>query len=193
MVVPAFLFAFSLAGIGASLVFPSLHVLLLFASTSAVGSLILLLAALLRSWVRGLRRSRHWIFVDGSNVMHWKGAGAEIETVREVVDRLTDLGYMPGVVFDANAGYKLRGRYLSGAAMAKLLGLSASRVFVVPKGTPADPMLLAAARDANAQIVTNDRFRDWAEIHPEVAEAGYLVRGEYRAGRLWLEVGAASH
>ena len=60
---------------------------------------------------------------------------------------------------------------------------------VVSKGTPADPTILAAARDLGAQIVTNDRFRDWAEAHPEVTEAGHLVRGGYPSGKLWLSLG----
>ena len=35
--------------------------------------------------------------------------------------------------------------------------------------------------------VTNDRFRDWADVHPEVREPGHLIRGGYRDGVLWLD------
>lgn len=62
---------------------------------------------------------------------------------------------------------------------------------VVPKGQPADGIILAVARDHHAQVVTNDRFRDWLEQHPEVADEGRLVQGGYRAGRLWLSLSRA--
>ena len=161
------------------------------AMASALASLALLLAALRRRAVRTARRTRPWIFVDGSNVMHWKGEGADIVPVVEVLARLKALGYVPGVVFDANAGYKLQGRYLHDGALAKLLGLPASQVLVAPRGTPADPLLLAAARDSRARIVTNDRFREWSATHPEVAAPGYLVRGDYRGGQLRLDLDPA--
>jgi hypothetical protein len=92
------------------------------------------------------------------------------------------------VVFDANAGHKLTGRYKHDHALGKLLGLPEARVMVVDKGTPADPTILAAARDLGARVVTNDRYRDWAETHPEVASAGHLIRGGYRDGHLWLDM-----
>ena len=137
----------------------------------------------------GLRAAPKWIVVDGSNVMHWKDGRPQIDTLREVLDRLKALGFSPGVVFDANAGYKIAGRYKHDCAFGKLLGLPESRVMVVAKGTQADLMALAAARDLGARIVTNDRFRDWAESYPEVRNQGHLIRGGYRDGVLWLEVG----
>ena len=59
---------------------------------------------------------------------------------------------------------------------------------VVNKGTPADITILAAAKDSGARIVTNDRYRDWADVHPEVREPGYLIRGGYRDGKLWFDM-----
>jgi hypothetical protein len=50
---------------------------------------------------------------------------------------------------------------------------------------------LTVARDFNAPIVTNDRYRDWADDYPEIAEPGRLIRGGYRNGTLWLESGEA--
>lgn len=132
-----------------------------------------------------------WLVVDGSNVMHWKDEVAQIATVREVVQALTARGYSPGVVFDANAGYKISGRYQDDAEIARQLGLTEDRVLVVPKGTQADPFLLSTARELGARVVTNDRFRDWTDAHPEVREPGHLMRGGYRDGKLWLEDGPA--
>ena len=57
---------------------------------------------------------------------------------------------------------------------------------VVPKGTPADPYILKAARDHRGRIVSRDQFRDWSEAHPEIATPGHLVKGGYRGGKLGL-------
>ena len=129
-----------------------------------------------------------YVVVDGSNVMHWKDNLPQIEVVRAVVDKLVAAGFAPGVVFDANAGYKLMGKYRHDYALGKLLGLPRDRVMVVDKGTPADPVILASARDLGARIVSNDRFRDWAETHPEVSVPGHVIAGGYRDGQVWLDM-----
>ena len=91
------------------------------------------------------------------------------------------------MVFDANAGWKLAGRYLHDSDLARLLGLEPRQVLVVPKGTQADSYLLETAREFGVRIVTNDRYRDWAVAHPEVLEPGFLIRGGMRDGRAWLK------
>ncbi|MEO5615918.1 MAG: hypothetical protein ABIR04_13480 [Cypionkella sp.] len=129
-----------------------------------------------------------YVVIDGSNVMHWKDNVPQIDSVRAVVDKLTAAGFAPGVVFDANAGYKLMGKYKHDYAFSKLLGLPHNRVLVVAKGTPADPVILASARELGARIVSNDRFRDWAETHPEVSVPGHVIAGGYRDGQVWLDM-----
>lgn len=129
-----------------------------------------------------------YVVVDGSNVMHWNDNVPQIDPVRAVVDKLTAAGFAPGVVFDANAGYKLMGKYKHDYALGKLLGLPGDRVMVVAKGTPADPVILASARDLGARIVSNDRFRDWAQTHPEVSIPGHLIAGGFRDGQVWLDM-----
>lgn len=151
-----------------------------------VAALALLLA--LAFFLLGRRARRQHIVVDGSNVMHWRDNTPDIATVVEVLAVLDKRGFKPGVVFDANAGWKLDGRYRDDADLARLLGLRASRVLVVPKGQPADPTILAAARGLGARIVTNDRYSNWAAAHPEVKRPGLLVRGGYRNGALWLDL-----
>ena len=40
-------------------------------------------------------------------------------------------------------------------------------------------------------MVTNDRYRDWAERFPDIRSPGFLVRGGYRKGRpSWLDLDA---
>ncbi|MGI1663224.1 NYN domain-containing protein [Palleronia sp. KMU-117] len=167
--------------------------LLLIAGPALVASLYLLVRA---------RRARpssardvppNAIVVDGSNVMYWADDTPRIETVREVVRYLVAQGFAPGVVFDANAGYLIAGRYLHDRDFARLLDLPAKHVMVVDKGTPADATILAASRDMEARVVTNDRYRDWVDQHPHLRERGVLVRGGYRDGRLWLDLEDPQH
>jgi hypothetical protein len=136
---------------------------------------------------RPARRGRP-IIVDGSNVLYWKDNTPSIDTLRDVITTLRAKGFDPGVVFDANAGYLLTGRYLHHDAIGRLFALSEENVMVVPKGTPADPTILAAARDLGAPILTNDRYRDWADKHPEIRTPGHLIRGGYRDGHLRIDL-----
>ncbi len=201
---PAILFVLSVLAL-AGTILPGYSDLVLLAGPSALASLFLIILAFFRpgrtrvdpaarvparSVFRHLFarfRPQH-IIVDGSNVMHWKDGVADITTLRIVLDRLTQLGFTPGVIFDANAGYKINGNYQHDGAMGRLLGLPADQVMVVAKGNPADPTILAAARDLGARVVSNDRFRQWTKGHPEVAKPGHLVRGGFRNGELWLDL-----
>ena len=195
MILPAILLLFcsALAGYAFLRDGPVLSDLMLLALILVLASLILLIKSAIRPRAQPPAEQdapHRWIVVDGSNVMHWMDNTPRIETVRAVVSELMLRGYSPGVVFDANAGYKLGGRYKGERELGWMVGLPQDRVFVVPKGTQADPFLLASARDLGARIVTNDRFRDWAEAHPEVHDPGHLIRGGYRDGGLWLEAAA---
>ena len=191
MIVPFVLFLASLAGVAAALAFPGLTDFILLAAPCAIASLILILRAYLARGRTDQPQKRRHIVIDGSNVMHWKDGTPQIETVRDVVQHLKSRGFTPGVVFDANAGHILTGRYQHHHGMGKLLGLPEDRVMVVDKGTPADPTILAAARDLGAKIVTNDRYKDWMETYPEARAPGHLIKGNYRAGTLWLDLADA--
>ena len=190
MIAPLLLLTASAVALALSFAVPAFSDLVLLAGPCLVASLFLLLRALFRARSRRAIAKRGWIMIDGSNVMHWKEGVPDISTVREVVEHLAGLGYTPGVVFDANAGYKMADRYLGDGALAKALGLSRKQVIVVPKGTPADPTILSACRDLQARVVSNDRFRDWGEAYPEIGQKGHLVRGGYRRGGLWLDLEA---
>jgi len=186
MFVPFLLLFISLAFTTAAASTPGYEDISLLGVLSVIASAILLLRSL-----RGTRRQRKkWIIVDGSNVMHWKSGKPDIGTVRDVVDELRGRGYTPGVVFDANAGYLLAGRYQHDKALSRQLDLPVDRVMVVPKGTPADPYILQSARDYGGRVVSRDQFRDWADAHPEITEPGHLVNGGYRKGKLWLNLEA---
>lgn len=150
--------------------------------------LVLLVLLALRLW-RWLRR-RPFAVIDGSNVMFWKTGQPALESVAEVLAALDTAGYDCGVIFDANVGYRLKGRFLHEARLRKALRLRGDRVMVVPKGTQADPYLLDFAQKMKAVIVSNDRFRDRIAGYPDLARPGRLVRGGWRNGGLWLDLPA---
>lgn len=175
-----------LSGIGTvvALTQPGLTDWVLLAGPCSLASVVLLL----KNWLKRFQKARKWAVVDGSNVMHWKDDVPSIETVREVTIALTKAGLTPGVVFDANVGYKISDRYMSDKYLASKLRLPRDRVMVAPKGTPADPLVLQAARDYQATIVTNDRFRDWADDYQDVLNDRKPIRGGYKDGMLWLSL-----
>jgi hypothetical protein len=188
MIAPAILLIASLAGIAVAFALPGWSDLILVAGPSAIASLLLLLRALPRPGGTPRPWSKH-VILDGSNVMHWQGGEPKLATVVAVLGEAMDRGMTPGVVFDANAGHLLFGRYLDDDDFARVLRMPRDRVLVVPKGTPADPTILTAARDLGARIITNDRFRDWAGDFPEVDLPGHLIPGGFRAKRAWLDLG----
>lgn len=185
MTVPAGLFLLSLAGVALALLLPGASDWLLLAGPAALASLILWLQSLGRTMAA---EALPWVILDGSNVMHWRDGTPQADTLRAVVVALERAGFTPGVVCDANVGYKLTGRHMHEGDLAAVLGLPRSQVRIVAAGQPADPVILQAARDHGVRIVTNDRFRDWAETFPEVAAPGRLIRGGFRDGQLWLEL-----
>lgn len=179
----------SLAGLFAALIVPGLADLALLAGPCLLASLWLLLRQI---WQKGRPKARTkgrkkaHVIIDGSNVMHWNNGQPALETVQAVIRALDARGLTPGVMFDANAGYKTHDHYQDDHEMARRLGLPVDRVLVVPKGVPADPYILKAARDLGASVVTNDRYRDWQADFPEVARPGFLIRGGVKDGAVWL-------
>ncbi len=193
MIVPALFLLLSVAGIAAALMLPGLSDLMLLAAPSAIACLILLASAYLRRAKTTRTAKQTYIILDGSNIMYWNGGTPQAATLREVVTHLQGRGFTPGAVFDANAGHILFGKYFHHSAMGRAIGLPEDKVMVVQKGTPADPTILAAARDLGARIVTNDRYTNWSATHPEVREPGRLIRGGYRDGQLWLDLEPVNH
>lgn len=161
---------------------------LLFAS-----SFLLLRAVLRRQTGQGTPPDlRPDFIIDGSNVMYWLDKTPQTQPLFDILSELRRRGFVVGVVFDANAGHKLWQRYRDDFYFSQHLGLSEEQVLVVPKGSPADPIILTAARNHGARIITNDRYRDWVDQFPEIATPGHLVRGGYRNGKLWLDETALS-
>lgn len=181
MLTPALLLLISLAGLVLGLTQEPWSDIVIPAGAGAVASLYILLRST-DPWYRAGKP----VIIDGSNVMFWAGVEPDLKIVRNLVKVLARKGLRPGVIFDANAGYRVSGIYMDDAVLARALRLPDDQVLVVPKGTPADQYILDAARGLHARVVTNDRYRDWEDRYPEVKAPRFLVQGGVRNGKLWI-------
>ncbi|APE44975.1 hypothetical protein BOO69_17350 [Sulfitobacter alexandrii] len=124
-------------------------------------------------------KDRKDIVIDGTNVLYWDGEAAELASLRIVVGALLDRGWAPVVFLDASSRHHLKDKSLDEQAFAKSLGLPRNRVMVCPAGTEADAFLLKYAREHDMPVVSNDRFRDRAQIAGKLR----MVRGIFANGK----------
>lgn len=122
---------------------------------------------------------RRDIAIDGTNVLYWDGEVAELASLRLVINALLKRKYAPVVFLDASSRHHLKDKNLTKRGFAEALGLPQSRVMVCPAGTEADAFLLQYARDHKLPVVSNDQFRDRAQIAGKLR----LVRGIFANGK----------
>ena len=68
--------------------------------------------------------------------MHWEDNTPHVEPLRRVVAALKAQGLDPGVVFDANAGWKLFGRYMGEREFSQIHRLAAGSGACRAEGQP---------------------------------------------------------
>lgn len=103
--------------------------------------------------------------VDGSNVAHSsEGEKARLRNIELVVARLEEDGLEPIVVVDAALRHQI-----DDAQKYEAL-IEGGEIRQAPAGTDADWFILSFARELNAYIVSNDRFRDRQEAFPDAHE-----------------------
>jgi Zc3h12a-like Ribonuclease NYN domain len=103
--------------------------------------------------------------VDGSNVAHSsEGARARLRNIELIVEKLEEEGMEPIVVADAALRHQIDEPEKYEAM------IEAGRIRQAPAGTDADYFILAFARELDASVVSNDRFRDRAESFPEARD-----------------------
>ncbi len=103
--------------------------------------------------------------VDGSNVAHSTEGGApQLENIRLVCEKLEEEGYQPIVVVDAALRHASddRGEYER--------MVDTGKIRQAPAGTDADYFILSFARELDAAIVSNDRFKDRQDAFPEARD-----------------------
>ena len=105
------------------------------------------------------------VIVDGSNVAHsTEGEKPRIANLIAVRDKLREEGLDPIIMADA----ALRHQIDDAAQYEQMVDSGAIRQ--VPAGTDADYFILSFARELNATIVSNDRFRDRLNQFPEARD-----------------------
>jgi hypothetical protein len=103
--------------------------------------------------------------VDGSNVAHSTEQGeARLVNIRLVCEKLEEEGYEPIVVVDAALRHKID----SEDEYERMV--EQGRIRQAPAGTDADYFILSFARELDASVVSNDRFRDREKAFPEISE-----------------------
>jgi hypothetical protein len=123
---------------------------------------------------------RRVAIVDGSNVAHsTEGNGPTLENIRLVCDKLREEGLEPVVVVDA----ALRHQIDDANGFEQLVGRGELKQ--APAGTDADYFILSFARELDAYVVSNDRFRDLAKSFPETRYR--TIRYMIVAGEVVLE------
>jgi hypothetical protein len=120
------------------------------------------------------------VLVDGSNVAHSsEGEQAILANIVAVCDKLREEGYDPVVVVDAALRHQIDDR----RGYERLVDDGAIRQ--APAGTDADYFILSFARELEASIVSNDRFRDRQKAFPDAAKR--LIRYMVVKGEVVLE------
>ena len=103
--------------------------------------------------------------MDASNVAHSsEGEKARLRNIELVAEKLEEEGLDPILVADA----ALRHQIDEPERYAALLEQGLVRQ--APAGTDADYFILSFARELDAYIVSNDRFRDRIESFPDARE-----------------------
>jgi Zc3h12a-like ribonuclease protein len=105
------------------------------------------------------------VLVDGSNVAYAiEGAPPRVANIIAIRDKLREEGLDPIIVADAALRHSIddpkRYEHL----------IDEGQVRQAPAGTDADYFILSFARELNASIVSNDRFRDRIKQFPEARE-----------------------
>lgn len=120
------------------------------------------------------------VLVDGSNVAYaTEGGEARLKNIDLVRQKLREKGFEPLIVADAALRHQIDDK----AAYERLINDGV--VHQAPAGTDADYFILSFAREMDARILTNDRFRDRAEQFPQ--ERDRIIRYMIVQGEVVLE------
>lgn len=118
--------------------------------------------------------------IDGSNVAHSsEGDRARLENIHIIRAKMLEEGYEPIVVADAALRHQIDDR----RAFEEMVESGAIRQ--APAGTDADYFILAFARELDAAVVSNDRFKDREKAFPEARDR--IIRYMILNGEVVLE------
>jgi hypothetical protein len=120
------------------------------------------------------------VLVDASNVAHsTEGGQARLANIEAVQRKLREEGFEPLIVADASLRHQIDRK----TDYERLV--NGGLVHQAPAGTDADYFILSFAREMDARILTNDRFRDRAKEFPK--ERNRIIRYMIVQGEVVLE------
>jgi hypothetical protein len=103
--------------------------------------------------------------IDGSNVAYSsEGDQAHLENITLICDKMVEEGYKPIVVVDAALRHHIDDR----RGYEQMV--EDGKIRQAPAGTDADYFILSFARELEAAVVSNDRFRDREKAFPEARD-----------------------
>jgi Zc3h12a-like Ribonuclease NYN domain len=117
--------------------------------------------------------------VDASNVAHAGEKGARLATLLAVRDELKEEGFEPILIADAALRHQIDDR----DGYEQLV--ESGELQQAPAGTDADYFVLKLAKDLDALVVSNDRFRDGGKLADEAKSR--QIRFMVVAGEVVLE------
>lgn len=104
--------------------------------------------------------------IDGSNVAHsTEGDAVRLANILLVFEKLEEQGYEPVIVADAALRHQIDDK----RSYEQMVENGVIRQ--APAGTDADYFILSFARELDASVVSNDRFKDRLEAFPEARES----------------------
>jgi hypothetical protein len=128
----------------------------------------------------GQERADRLVIVDGSNVAHSTERGrALLENIKLIVAKLREEGYDPIIFADA----ALRHQIDDERGFERMV--ESGEIRQAPAGTDADYFILTFAREMQADVVSNDRFKDRIQAFPKAR--GHIIRYMIVNGEVVLE------
>jgi hypothetical protein len=127
---------------------------------------------------RFMAEGREVVIIDGANVAYEErsaGGKPKLSNLLKVRGELEERGFEPVIIVDASLKYDIDDQ----SQLETLI--QSQKVRQVPAGTDADYFIIQFAQELDALIVTNDRYKDYAEQFPWVNERRLpymIVKGE---------------
>ena len=125
-----------------------------------------------------MAEAKEVVVIDGANVAYEErsaGGKPKLSNLLRVRGELEERGLEAVIIVDASLKYDIDDQ----SQLETLI--QSQQVRQVPAGTDADYFIIQFAHELDALIVTNDRYRDYAEQYPWVSERRLpymIVKGE---------------
>ena len=118
------------------------------------------------------------VVIDGANVAYEERSGGgkpKLSNLLRVRRELEERGFEPVIIVDASLKYDIDDQ----ERLETLI--QSQQVRQVPAGTDADFFIIQFAHELDALMVTNDRYKDYADRYPWIPERRLpymIVKGE---------------